>query len=127
MPGNTMQLLVEKDVIQNIQAPLNYIVDTGIPPVRYIDWPEMEHAEVPPKYEPREMIIRNGRPLREIFNLDTHGFVFAAHDTAVQDFTDADERGAFTIRRWRRLSRSTPAHPKCGCSTTPCASATSRR
>lgn len=87
-----MQLMAEKDVIDNIHAELNYIVDTGVPPVRHIDWPEMEHEDVPPQYQPHEVTIRNGRPLRDIFNLDTHGFVFVDHPTAVKDFTDADER-----------------------------------
>jgi hypothetical protein len=87
-----MQLLAEKDTIGDIQAKLNYIIDTGVPPVRHIDWPEMAHADVPPQYEPREMIIRNGRPLREIFELDTHGFVFVDHDTAVRNFTDELDR-----------------------------------
>ena len=87
-----MQLMVGKDTIDNVQAPLNYIVDTGVPPVRYIDWPEMEHAEVPPQYQQQEMTIRNGRPLREIFKLDTHGFVFTDHATAMTDFTNAGER-----------------------------------
>ena len=71
---------------------MNYIVDTGVPPVRYIDWPEMEHNAVPPQYELREMTIRNGRPLRDTFKLDVHGFVFADHHTQVKDFTDEDER-----------------------------------
>ncbi len=29
----------------DVHADLNYIVDTGAPPVRYIDWPETAHAE----------------------------------------------------------------------------------
>ena len=71
---------------------MNYIVDTGVPPVRYIDWPEMEHKEIPPQYRQHEMAIRNGRPLRDTFKLDTHGFVFADHHTKVKDFTDEAER-----------------------------------
>jgi len=87
-----MQLMAEKDIVGNVHAGLNYIVDTGVPPVRYIDWPEMAHAEVPPKYELHDMTIRNGRPLRDIFNLDTHGFAFTDHPTAVRDFTSEEER-----------------------------------
>jgi hypothetical protein len=87
-----MNLMAEKDIVGNVHAGLNYIVDTGVPPVRYIDWPEMEHAEVPPKYELHDMTIRNGRPLRDIFNLDTHGFAFTDHPTAVHDFTSEQER-----------------------------------
>jgi len=60
--------------------------------VRYIDWPEMAGKEIPPQYEQREVAIRNGRPLRDTFKLDTQGFVFVDHNTRVKDFTDEGER-----------------------------------
>jgi hypothetical protein len=63
-----------------------------VPPVRYIDWPEMEHKAIPPQYRQHEMTVRNGRPLRHTFKLDTHGFVFVDHDTQVTDFSDEAER-----------------------------------
>jgi hypothetical protein len=87
-----MQLTMEKPATGTIRAKFNYIVDTGVPPVRYIDWPEMEHRAVPPQYEEREMLVRNGRPLRDTFRLDTHGFVFTDHATQVRDFADEAER-----------------------------------
>ncbi len=87
-----MQLVAERPVADTIQAKMNYIVDTGVPPVRYIDWPEMADKEVPPTYRLHEMAVRNGRPLRNTFKLDTHGFVFADHFTKVKDFTDEAER-----------------------------------
>ena len=87
-----MQLLAEKQSAGTIRAKLNYIVDTGVPPVHYIDWPEMEHKAVPPQYRQYEMPVRNGRPLAHTFNLDVHGFAFAPHETQVGDFTDEAER-----------------------------------
>lgn len=87
-----MQLTAEKLATGTIRARFNYIVDTGVPPVRYIDWPEMEHKAVPPQYRQYEMTVRNGRPQRETFELDTHGFVFVSHATQVKDFTDGAER-----------------------------------
>jgi hypothetical protein len=87
-----MQLVAEKLSTETIRAKFNYIVDTGVPPVRYIDWPEMEHKAIPPQYGQYEMAVRNGRPLRETFKLDTHGFVFVDHRTQVKDFTDDAER-----------------------------------
>jgi hypothetical protein len=63
-----------------------------VPPVRYIDWPEMEHNAVPPEYRQHEMVVHNGRPLRDTFKLDTHGFVFVDHHTKMKDFTDEAER-----------------------------------
>ncbi|MDB5902367.1 MAG: hypothetical protein JWM26_1245 [Betaproteobacteria bacterium] len=88
-----MNLTLEKPAADTIRASFNYIVDTGIPPVRYIDWPEMEHNAIPPQYRQYEMTVRNGRPLRDTFDLDTHGFVFVDHATKVADFTSEDERG----------------------------------
>jgi hypothetical protein len=87
-----MQLTTEKPAAGTIRARFNYIVDTGVPPVRYIDWPEMEHKAVPPQYRQHEMAVRNGRPLRETFKLDVHGFVFTDHATRVKDFLDEAER-----------------------------------
>src|ERR1044072_4712224 len=87
-----MELTLEKPSTDTIRASFNYIVDTGVPPVRYIDWPEMEHNAVPPQYRQHEMVVRNGRPLRDNFHTDTHGFVFVDHVTRVKDFTDEAER-----------------------------------
>ena len=87
-----MEMTAERAVSDAIRASFNYVVDNGVPAVRYIDWPEMEHNAVPPVYELREMIVRNGRPLAATFGLDTHGFVFVRHDTRVRDFTDESER-----------------------------------
>jgi hypothetical protein len=87
-----MQLVAERQSVDTIRAQMNYIVDTGVPPVRYIDWPEMAHKEIAPTYRQHEMTIRNGRPLRDSFRLDIHGFVFVDHHTAMKDFTDEAER-----------------------------------
>ncbi len=86
-----MELTVERPATDTIRARFNYVVPMGQPAVRYIDWPEMEHLAVPPQYELHEMTILNGRPVRDTFELDTHGFVFVDHHTAVKDF--ADEAG----------------------------------
>jgi hypothetical protein len=84
--------LAEAQTQGAIRAKLNYIVDTGKPPVSIIDWPEMEHAANPPQYDTQEMTIRDGRPLKGTFSLDVHGFVFADHPTKVTDFTDETQR-----------------------------------
>ena len=87
-----MQLTARKPSTDTIRASFNYVVESGRPAVRYIDWPEMEHNAVPPEYRQHEMTVRNGRPLRDTFELDTHGFVFVDHHTRVLDFTDEAER-----------------------------------
>ena len=84
--------IIEKPTTDTLRAKFNYVVPTGKPAIRYIDWPEMEHMAVPPTYEDHEMVVRNGRPLRDTFKLDVHGFVFVDHVTQVKDFTDEAER-----------------------------------
>ena len=87
-----MQIAAERPITDTLRARFNYVVETGKPAIRYIDWPEMEHNAIPPQYQQHEMTVRNGRPLRDTFDLDTHGFVFVDHVTRVQDFTDETQR-----------------------------------
>ena len=63
-----MSAVIDKPSTDTIRASFNYVIPTGKPAIRYIDWPEMEHQAVPPQYELREMTIRNGRPVRDTFN-----------------------------------------------------------
>ncbi len=74
-----------------IEAELNYIVDDGIPAVRYLDWPEEAHKAHHPAYESHKVRIANGRTAGETFTLPSHGFAFVGHDTKVRDFYDEDE------------------------------------
>jgi len=39
-------------------------------------------------YEPYAVTVRDGRPIKEQFNLDAHGFVLAHHQSVVSDFLD---------------------------------------
>ncbi len=117
-----MPVVAEKPSTGTIVANFNYIVDTGVPPVRYIDWPEMEHKAVPPQYRQYEMPVRNGRPLAHTFKLDVHGFVFADRTRRRSGISRTRRSGsASTTRRCRRSSGSIPAPRTSWCSTTPCA------
>ena len=87
-----MQSVAEKPVNAAIHAQLNYIINTGEMPFTYIDWPEKAGESRPPKYEEKEVAINDGRPLRDTFKPDTHGFAFVDHHTKVADFTDEAER-----------------------------------
>lgn len=71
-----------------VEAEMRYIVDDGIPPVMYIDWPEEEHKAHLPTYKNHRVKIENGRPRQKEFNLATHGFSFVNNKSAVQNFYD---------------------------------------
>ncbi|MBN42652.1 MAG: methyltransferase [Alphaproteobacteria bacterium] len=74
-----------------VEAELDYIVDDGIPAIRYLDWPEMEHLAHMPTYEKRRVRIHNGRMKPTQFTLPSHGFAFIDHRTKVRDFFDEEE------------------------------------
>ena len=84
--------------IDGIDADVNYVVDDGIPLVRYVDWPEEEHKAHRPSYETKRVRVLNGRTCGETFTLASHGFTFLNRPTAVKDF--------FARRRARSSSRS---------------------
>ena len=74
-----------------IEADLNYVIDTGTPPVMYVDWPEEEHKASPPLYEARRCKIYDARPISAQFSLATHGFEMTRIPSQVTDFYDKDE------------------------------------
>lgn len=88
--SDAVQVLPE---VGHVEAELRYIVDNGRPSIRHIDWPEMQHADQLPDYEPRQMRIADGRRGAEIepFSLAVQGFRLVDHETAVADFFDEDE------------------------------------
>ena len=49
------------------------------------------------RYEPHVVPIRNGRPVRDDFAMDVHGFALVDHRSAVQDFTDRAEVDAVYV------------------------------
>lgn len=89
-----------------VESELDYIVDDGIPPVRYIDWPEEAHKAHPPKYEKHLTRIHNGRAAEQSFTLPSHGFTLVDHETTVRDFYDEDEIAAVYYPETERLIKS---------------------
>jgi hypothetical protein len=79
-----------RDDFEFVEADMNYIVDDGVMPVTYVDWPEEEHKAHPPVYQPHKVKIWNGRLTGETFALPTHGFAFENKPSAVKDFYDED-------------------------------------
>ena len=76
---------------KSIQANLTYSIDTGVKPINET----MEKGNLKRKYtgvfEEHAVTVHNGRPLRDDFVLDYHGFKFVDHPTRVRDFYDPDE------------------------------------
>jgi hypothetical protein len=74
-----------------VVAELSYTVDTGVKPVNETFGPGNIRRRTTGEHEERPMAIRNGRSLKDGFDLEVTGFEFVGHETEVRDFFDAEE------------------------------------
>jgi len=74
-----------------VVAELSYTVDTGVKPVNETFGPGNIRRRTTGEHEERPMAIRNGRSLKDGFDLEVTGFEFVEHETEVRDFFDAEE------------------------------------
>src|SRR5256885_5942515 len=74
-----------------VSAGLHYTLDTGVKPVNETFGPGNIHRRQSGETEERAVAIRDGRPLKDEFDLEVTGFEFVEHGTRVRYFFDADE------------------------------------
>src|SRR6267154_6882461 len=74
-----------------VNAGLHYTLDTGVKPVNETFGPGNIRRRQSGDTEERAVTIRDGRPLKDEFDLEVTGFEFVDHQTKVRDFFDADE------------------------------------
>ncbi|HYT85026.1 MAG TPA: CmcJ/NvfI family oxidoreductase [Burkholderiales bacterium] len=74
-----------------VVAELSYTVDTGVKPVNETFGPGNIRRRTTGTNERRPVTIRDGRPLKDEFDLEVTGFEFVEHKTEVRDFFDAEE------------------------------------
>jgi len=75
-----------------IEATLSYFADTEAMPVTLVGAPGASDLRTGGgKPDPRQIILRNGRPCADRFALERDGFRFVRHDTKVADFFDEGE------------------------------------
>src|SRR3974377_320448 len=87
-----MVAVIEQDTMPDqIEATLNYIVDTGDKVFTQTGTPGHLDVRSGGQQDPRRITIRNGRRSAGKFVLEQDGFRFVGHDTKVRDFLDEDE------------------------------------
>jgi hypothetical protein len=74
-----------------IVAALHYTADTGVKPVNETFGPNNIRRRVTGEGDVRQMKIRDGRPVKDEFDLEVTGFEFVDHETRVRDFFDPEE------------------------------------
>jgi len=76
---------------EQIEVPMNYLVDTGEKPVSYMYEPPAGVPSRTGKIVKHTIGVINGRPVAASLTLDDQGFMLTHHETSVHDFYDADE------------------------------------
>jgi hypothetical protein len=92
--------------IPTIDAVFTYAVDTGEMIINETmgdgDMGRRRTGEV----EEKTMMVRDGRALRDTFDLETYGFVFVDHPTQIKDFFDAEELRAVYYKEAEELVKA---------------------
>jgi hypothetical protein len=88
-----MVQIAEQDTApETIEATLSYFADTEAMPVTLVGAPGASDVRTGGgKSDPRQIVLRNGRPYAGHFALKREGFRFVHHDTKVTDFFDEEE------------------------------------
>lgn len=74
-----------EDTAREAPALIRYLDEGAFVTRRYVSQgAEMNTGD----YRDYPVVVRDGMPLRQHFQLDTHGFVIAKHETAIADFHD---------------------------------------
>jgi hypothetical protein len=86
-----MTVIDQETMPANVEATLNYIVETGEEIFTQTAAPGSVDVRSGGRQEPRRVTIENGRRLADRFLLERDGFRFVRHDTKVADFYNEDE------------------------------------
>src|SRR5262245_33456632 len=87
-----MSVVAELDTApETIEPIVNYIVNDGTEIFTYTGGPGSLDVKSGGTPDPHKIVMYNGRPLAEEFELDVNGFRFVRHDTKVQNFLDEAE------------------------------------
>ena len=87
-----MSALAELDTApQTIEPTVNYLVNNGTEVFTYTGGPGLLDVRTGGAQDPHKVVMQNGRPHINEFNLDVDGFRFVRHDTTMQNFLDEAE------------------------------------
>lgn len=100
--------MIENSEIQTatIDAAFTYAVDTGEKIVNETLGDGNMGRVRTGVVEDKMMTVRDGRPLRDTFDLETHGFEFVDHPTEMKDFFDPDELKAVYYKEAEELVKA---------------------
>src|ERR1051326_5092662 len=92
-----------REGLRDVEAVLNYLVDTGEKPAVYLYPPPPGIPQRTGRYTTSTVTIRDGRALLPQLALDKQGFLLQRHETGVVNFYDEPEVQAVYYPEVERL------------------------
>ncbi|MBK17723.1 MAG: methyltransferase [Rhodospirillaceae bacterium] len=86
-----MAQLQQEQPLEQIQATVSFVVDTGQKPVNIPSTPGGGESQHIGEYEDKTVIVRDARPLAAELSVDREGFALVPLETQVTDFYDNDQ------------------------------------
>lgn len=86
-----MASALDDAALESVTAPVQFTVNDGSTPVALVKQPGVAQDDRSGIYEYHDIVIRDGRPVADRFDLDRQGFALVNEPTAVEDFYDDDE------------------------------------
>lgn len=86
-----------------VEAPVNYVVNSGKKPVTHIAVPGGPHTRRDAEFREHVVPIHDARTVDGQFSLEHDGFVLTRHETAVSNFYDEEELRATYDREIEQL------------------------
>jgi len=86
-----MASAAEDLALDTLEVTMNYHLDTGERPWTFTGGPGSTERRSSSQIEPHKVVLHNGRPHIDEFQLEREGFHFVRHDTGMKDFFDEAE------------------------------------
>ena len=86
-----MANVLDSATLDSVRASVQFCVDTGETPVALVKQPGQGQDDRTGKFEDRDIVVHDGRPIADRLDLDSDGFLLVNFDTAVKDFFNDDE------------------------------------
>ncbi len=94
---------VTEDGVRTVQAPINYLAPGSHVNRRFVSAGVERSTGT---YEQHTVPIRDGREIRDLLTLDTHGFTLLDHASALADFSDKERVESEYMEETRALVRA---------------------
>lgn len=86
-----MASALDHATLDAVRTKVQFTINDGEMPVALVSPPGQGPDDRKGRFEYRDIVVRDARPIADGFDIDRHGFALRRYETAVTDFFDDDE------------------------------------